>query len=92
MVQMFIAVWMQGSLRVFLAWVTPLETKLYLRPGGVWAMALVGCDGSSGSKIFGHLVVPSHLYLFSSFFFMSTVTPPTLLHSQEGHAFENIDK
>ena len=46
----FITVWMQGSLRVFLAWVTPLETKLYLGPGGVQVMALMGCDGSSGSK------------------------------------------
>ena len=44
------SVWMQGSSRVFLAWVAPLETKLYLRPDGVQVMALMGCDGSSGLK------------------------------------------
>ena len=39
-----------GSSRVFLACVAPLETRLYLGPGGVWVMALMGCDGSSGLK------------------------------------------
>ena len=44
--QTSIAVWIQGLSRVF----PPSETKLYLGPGGVQVMALMGCDGSSGLK------------------------------------------
>ena len=49
-VQTSIVVWMQGSSRVFLACVAPLEIRLYLVPGGVQVMALMGCDRSSGLK------------------------------------------
>ena len=44
------AIWMQGSSRVFQAWVYPLETRLYIGPGGVQVIALIGCEGSEGSK------------------------------------------
>ena len=47
---MSMAVWMQGSSRVFQAWVYPLEIRLYFGPGGVHVMALIGCEGSEGSK------------------------------------------
>ena len=48
--QTSITVSMQGSSRVFLICVAPLETRLYLGPSGVWVMALMGYDGSSGLK------------------------------------------